>query len=473
MSVNGSGLATAARSERRYSARRKAESLVYLMIAPGNGGILHDLNENGMCVSVANPLGADTECHFSIVLHKHAPVRGVARVAWLSESGKVAGLRFVEMPDDSRQQIRQWLTPGAPELVTGQSRIDAAAAEAEAAETAPPASQETQLFPEAEKATTARGQTPLFFLPQARTEDEPGNGTEAWATEELPPAENGPDDIKQVRQALTQAPNEDESKKKLTKQELLFALRVVCAATLVLAGGFLLIYRGNDAFQYVKSHAPANMAFNLAKSAKLASRKPAHTKRPRRRSHASAHEATKGGESTSAPAIWKAPKGKEPFQLEVTDSFNQRWRITASGQTMIPVNGPQITQPDVATPTEPEKHPTGATDETEGPTAAAGNSAGPTETSVSDGGPVKPSTIVPPKVRGGENAPFSVVLDALIGADGNVKNVHVVSSPSAALAWAVVEAVKQWHYPPFYRQGHPAEVVTRITVAFRGSPPKQ
>ena len=60
----------------------------------------------------------------------------------------------------------------------------------------------------------------------------------------------------------------------------------------------------------------------------------------------------------------------------------------------------------------------------------------------------------------------SVVLRAIIGADGRVKTVEVASSANAELNQAAVDAVRQWTYKPYILNGEPTEVDTTITVNF-------
>lgn len=59
----------------------------------------------------------------------------------------------------------------------------------------------------------------------------------------------------------------------------------------------------------------------------------------------------------------------------------------------------------------------------------------------------------------------SVVLQALIGKDGKIENVQVLSGPTQ-LAQAAVNAVRQWRYKPYYLNGEPVEVQTTINVNF-------
>jgi periplasmic protein TonB len=60
----------------------------------------------------------------------------------------------------------------------------------------------------------------------------------------------------------------------------------------------------------------------------------------------------------------------------------------------------------------------------------------------------------------------TVVLAAVIGKDGVVKDVKVVSGPPM-LAQSAMAAVKQWRYKPYVLNGQPTEVDTTINVNFK------
>jgi periplasmic protein TonB len=59
----------------------------------------------------------------------------------------------------------------------------------------------------------------------------------------------------------------------------------------------------------------------------------------------------------------------------------------------------------------------------------------------------------------------AVVLEALIGRDGNIQDLHVLSGPTI-LSTAAREAVKQWRFRPYLQSGQPVETEARITVNF-------
>ena len=60
----------------------------------------------------------------------------------------------------------------------------------------------------------------------------------------------------------------------------------------------------------------------------------------------------------------------------------------------------------------------------------------------------------------------TVLLMAVIGKDGSVKDVRVESG-LPVLAQAAVEAVMQWRYKPYLIDGEPVEVDSRITINFK------
>ena len=59
----------------------------------------------------------------------------------------------------------------------------------------------------------------------------------------------------------------------------------------------------------------------------------------------------------------------------------------------------------------------------------------------------------------------TVVLLAVIGTDGSVKDVRVENG-LPILTQAAIDAVKQWRYKPYLVDGEPVEVDSRITINF-------
>jgi protein TonB len=59
----------------------------------------------------------------------------------------------------------------------------------------------------------------------------------------------------------------------------------------------------------------------------------------------------------------------------------------------------------------------------------------------------------------------SVILQALIGKDGAIQNLRVVSGPHI-LASAAQDAVRQWHFKPHVEGAEAVETQAKITVNF-------
>ena len=77
----------------------------------------------------------------------------------------------------------------------------------------------------------------------------------------------------------------------------------------------------------------------------------------------------------------------------------------------------------------------------------------------------RPAAIYPltAKVR---HVQGTVVVHALIGKDGRIHELQVVSSPDPALSTAAMDAVRNWTFRPFLLEGDPVEVETTINVNF-------
>jgi TonB family protein len=71
-----------------------------------------------------------------------------------------------------------------------------------------------------------------------------------------------------------------------------------------------------------------------------------------------------------------------------------------------------------------------------------------------------------PEAARGKNIEGGVLLDTVIGKDGRVLDVQLISGPPE-LAPAAMDAVKNWRFSPFTLNGAAVEVETTIEVAFR------
>lgn len=65
-----------------------------------------------------------------------------------------------------------------------------------------------------------------------------------------------------------------------------------------------------------------------------------------------------------------------------------------------------------------------------------------------------------------------VTLKVVVGKDGTLRNIQVLSNPSVFDSTAL-NAVRQWHYQPRYNDGKAFEFETHIALRFTLSPEAQ
>jgi len=80
-----------------------------------------------------------------------------------------------------------------------------------------------------------------------------------------------------------------------------------------------------------------------------------------------------------------------------------------------------------------------------------------------------PPPVYPPEARQ-NHITGSVVMVAIIGVDGHISQLKVISTPSGELAISALVAVHQWVYRPYLLNGVPTNVMTTITVNYQISP---
>jgi len=102
--------------DRRLQTRTTPASLTYIGLGDTNGGIVLNINETGMAVAVANHLVVGENLpriRFQLPRSSQS-IEISAQLVWLAESKKTAGIRFVNLTADARNQISNWIAPEKP-----------------------------------------------------------------------------------------------------------------------------------------------------------------------------------------------------------------------------------------------------------------------------------------------------------------------------------------------------------------------
>jgi hypothetical protein len=96
--------------ERRFHARRPVQSLAYVNVGASRG-VVSDISEGGLGVHTA---ASEIETHLSTVAfylpgsQDRVEIRG--QIAWVSESRREAGIRFLDPPETARSRIKEWIS---------------------------------------------------------------------------------------------------------------------------------------------------------------------------------------------------------------------------------------------------------------------------------------------------------------------------------------------------------------------------
>ncbi len=96
-------------AERRRWLRHKVHTPAYASFDGVTGGMILDLSEAGMAMQTTTPLDANRTVSLHLSLSEPAAyLETTGYVAWADALGR-AGVRFSELPEESRRRLQQWL----------------------------------------------------------------------------------------------------------------------------------------------------------------------------------------------------------------------------------------------------------------------------------------------------------------------------------------------------------------------------
>src|ERR1700726_3255874 len=96
--------------ERRSQPRVLPRTLIYVACGESNGGMVLNVNDDGMAISMAIPVGDEAYSNLHVRMNglsQSIEVHG--RMAWTTKSKKRAGIQLMDVSDEQREQIREWL----------------------------------------------------------------------------------------------------------------------------------------------------------------------------------------------------------------------------------------------------------------------------------------------------------------------------------------------------------------------------
>jgi hypothetical protein len=96
--------------ERRSHPRVLPRTLIYVACGESNGGMVLNVSDDGMAISMAIPVGDEAYSNLHVRMNglsQSIEVHG--RMAWTTKSKKRAGIHLVDISDEQRGRIREWL----------------------------------------------------------------------------------------------------------------------------------------------------------------------------------------------------------------------------------------------------------------------------------------------------------------------------------------------------------------------------
>ncbi len=93
----------------RIHYRHKLRTLTYVTLDTANGGIVRNLNSDGVAVQAVAPLHEQQRVRVRFELRfPRLRIESYGEVSWANRSGQ-CGIRFVDLPPRTRREINQWI----------------------------------------------------------------------------------------------------------------------------------------------------------------------------------------------------------------------------------------------------------------------------------------------------------------------------------------------------------------------------
>jgi len=511
-------------ADRRAHFRQPVRSLAYVELGEGNGGIVLNVSETGIAVqAVMSLLSDDLPCLRVQLAHSKKIIEAKGSITWTDALRKTAGVEFVDLSQEARSLLREWVALEAP----SQEFVEETTAPMEKGELAVPAqrlSEPPEALPEPSRlnaAATLRQPSQELAnasLPQhVMSGGLPAFNASSVATAVVVPvAPTGPEAtpaVHSVRQipaenaaaasaATTSMPKAAESPRSDLKPRASASLpadqfefkpiRTITHTGVpvfspaarrfklpVLVAIFVLL---SVAAGWLAGHGVVDGAFQRATH------------------HRSASKVAESSEALP-------PTSPTVSNIEVVDLNHERWLVPMQGplvpsrtlsprlagshwarlQQTEPSSDNALSEPvqgdagDEDKPSPPVLAPAPGGVESELPARAgaharppilppAGGAADPQAAALQSGElihrvePVYPSGALAQRIEG------TVTLYAVIDASGKVRSVESLNGP-ALLIPAAIAAVRQWRYSPSLLHGQAVQTERQIRIVFRLSEP--
>jgi TonB family protein len=443
-------------TQRRHTRHVVTPRLYVAIDGSSAGGILHDVSDGGVSLDVVGPAPAGERVLLDFDMSETGEhFEGFGRIIWNNESKNRVGFQFVNLPDASRNKVRNWLSAKSASPDTWQNMVVQDRSEPTSVDI--PAGLRERIGTTATSVALDRPEEDLVvtiavdrtpwrtelerILPSSTTTDSLPTKIHAEAFTDLRGI--GSKDAKDPTLAdgihsesdvldWTVSPWND------VRRWFLW-VPIICLAIIFLGLGTRILKK------HLKYHTARSFFSNLwspSVPTPTASPKIPTSALPPTKSPQTADRITDLSTGNRPPAI---------NQFEVMDAQNGRRYLPRTGTNVV-IQAQKSLPP-------PPANANGPSERTNAVNAGRVSQRSSGELPVVATIPEYPTFALQTNVQG------RVVLNAVISRDGTLHNVHLLS-PSSMLDSTVLDAVKKWRYQPHYENGKAKEVDTQITVDF-------
>jgi TonB family protein len=139
-------------AERRQQARKVPKDFTYIRVGEDSGGRVLNVSEQGLCFEALSPIRYSESFPFWLSFNLIDRIDGEGAVVWVDTAKRTAGIRFMELSEYAREQIRAWMSEtvleetalgvdGAQEIdlpLSGSETVELPLPEAESSESVSP-----------------------------------------------------------------------------------------------------------------------------------------------------------------------------------------------------------------------------------------------------------------------------------------------------------------------------------------------
>lgn len=100
-------------TERRQQARKVPKDFTYIRVGEDSGGRVLNVSEEGLCFEALSPIHYTESFQFWLSFNLIDRIDGAGTIVWMDTAKRIAGVRFMDLSEYSREQIRSWLNETA------------------------------------------------------------------------------------------------------------------------------------------------------------------------------------------------------------------------------------------------------------------------------------------------------------------------------------------------------------------------